>query len=190
METGKHGKKMIGKMLFNLLLHKRILLFWGVAALCLVMPWLLESCARTALRTSQVYEHCSVLSIHDGDTMKVRCNGQKIAVRLYCIDAPELGQKPWGQESRDYLRSITPAQVKVIPRTKDRYGRIVGEVITSDEQSKNLNLAMAWAGQAVVYNKYCNVAQYYQAEGEAKETRAGIWQKFGVHQRPWEWRHR
>jgi endonuclease YncB( thermonuclease family) len=37
---------------------------------------------------------CRVNSIHDGDTLRVTCNGQREQLRLYCIDAPELDQRP------------------------------------------------------------------------------------------------
>ncbi|MES9947200.1 MAG: thermonuclease family protein [Candidatus Thiodiazotropha sp.] len=181
-------RKQISKMLMKLLLHKRVLLFWGVAAFFLVMPWLLKSCGRPAVLSSQVYENCAVLSIHDGDTMTVNCDGQGMKVRLYCIDAPELGQKPWGRASRDYLRSITSDQVKVIARTKDRYGRLVGEVLSNDQPQKNYNIFMVLNGYAAVYPRYCNDQHYYQAEKEAKETGSNIWGKPGVHQAPWSWR--
>jgi len=80
---------------------------------------------------------CRVNSIHDGDTMRVTCNGSKQKVRLYCIDTPEIEQKPWGRESRDYLRSMTPKAITLLQRDKDDYGRIVAEVFAGDT---NLNL--------------------------------------------------
>ena len=39
----------------------------------------------------------TVLSIGDGDTISVLERGQKIKVRLACIDAPESAQTPFGQ---------------------------------------------------------------------------------------------
>ena len=36
-----------------------------------------------------------VLSIGDGDTIRVRQGGRAITVRLACIDAPETAQSPW-----------------------------------------------------------------------------------------------
>ena len=38
----------------------------------------------------------TVLSIGDGDTIRVRQAGQALTVRLACIDAPETAQSPWG----------------------------------------------------------------------------------------------
>ena len=38
----------------------------------------------------------TVLSIGDGDTIRVRQAGRALTVRLACIDAPETAQSPWG----------------------------------------------------------------------------------------------
>ncbi len=134
--------------------------------------------------------HCAVNSVHDGDTLRVTCGGQRMKIRLYCIDAPEIRQRPWGKESRDYLRSIAPLRVLVIAKNKDRYGRTVGEVLTADSDRRNLNLAMVQAGMAVVYERYCDESRYHRAEKAARERRAGVWSKSGLQQRPWVTRHR
>jgi hypothetical protein len=39
---------------------------------------------------------CTVASIHDGDTLRAVCDGERLQVRLYCIDAPEMSQAPRG----------------------------------------------------------------------------------------------
>ena len=41
----------------------------------------------------------TVLSIGDGDTIRVRQAGKALTVRLACIDAPESAQAPYGPES-------------------------------------------------------------------------------------------
>ena len=46
-----------------------------------------------------------VLSVHDGDTLRVRNEqGRVINIRLWGVDAPELGQ-PYGKASRNFLRA-------------------------------------------------------------------------------------
>lgn len=176
------------KWIIDGLRHKRIVLFWTAVVIFLPIPWIIKGCALPNIQTSQSLDNCSVKSIHDGDTMTVSCDGQRMKVRLYCIDAPELSQRPWGKESRDYLRSITPERVTVMVKTKDRYGRTVGEVTTTAEAGGNLNLAMVWAGQAVVYPKYCSDQQYYGAQQRAKEAISGVWSRDGLHQAPWNYR--
>ncbi len=124
--------------------HRRIVLFWSVAAVSLVAPWGIRGCQLTPPMQTASYENCAVRSIYDGDTMTVSCAG-RMKVRLYCIDAPEMGQKPWGRQSRDYLREITPPEVRLVAHGHDRYGRTVAEVFAG---AKNLNLEQVRAGRA------------------------------------------
>lgn len=42
----------------------------------------------------------TVISVGDGDTIRVRMNGKPITLRLACIDAPETAQHPYGQQAR------------------------------------------------------------------------------------------
>ena len=168
--------------------HNRNPLFWLVTVVALSLPWLLNELNApivTNAVTPGTRASCSVVRIYDGDTMTVNCAGQEERVRLYCIDTPEMGQEPWGRQSRDYLRRITPRQVEIVTHDRDRYGRLVGEVLSG---GRSLNLAMVEAGQAAVYNRYCSDARYPPAERQAKAARLGIWAEPGLHQRPWEWR--
>ena len=137
--------------------------------------------------TAKPVKVCEVLKIYDGDTMTLQCAGQteKTKVRLHCIDTPEMKQKPWGTQARNYLRSITGNTVKLIELDTDKYGRIVGEVHSGDV---NLNLAQVKAGQAAVYDAYCDNSAYKAAEKEAMDAKLGIWSEPGRHQTPWEWR--
>ncbi|MBE9561717.1 MAG: thermonuclease family protein [Proteobacteria bacterium] len=132
-------------------------------------------------------DKCQVLKIYDGDTVTLQCpdNPEKTKVRMYCIDTPEMKQKPWGTQARDYLRSITGKTVSLVKIDKDRYGRIVGEVFSD---GVNLNLAQVKAGKAAVYERYCKKSEYYSAEKTAKQAGLGIWSKPGLHQEPWQWR--
>jgi endonuclease YncB( thermonuclease family) len=50
----------------------------------------------------------TVLSIGDGDTIRVRQSGKVLTVRLACIDAPETAQSPYGQQARAYLQQRLP----------------------------------------------------------------------------------
>lgn len=165
--------------------HRRIVMFWAVAAVALIGPWALKGCSLQR-PTGTVMEDCQVLKVYDGDTMTVSCQGEKIKVRLYCIDAPELGQVPWGREARDYLRSITGPAVRLETKDKDRYGRQVAEVWMDGQ---NLNVAMVRAGQAVEYDRYCKQSVYRLAETESRSAQLGVWKASGMHQRPWDWRN-
>ena len=165
--------------------HRRLPLFWGLAIAALTLPWITNSGNVGTADTRA----CTVNSVYDGDTMRVTCGGQRMKLRLYCIDTPEMQQRPWGTESRDYLRQMAPSGsvVQVKGRKKDRYGRLIAEVYA---QNVNLNFKMVQDGQAAEYDQYCRDRTYRRAEQAAQAAGTGIWSKPGLHQTPWEWRHR
>ena len=168
-------REIIGRSRFN-----RLRLFWLIAVIALIAPWLRSADTGAA-------ERCRVNSVYDGDTLRATCDAEQVKLRFYCIDTPEIKQAPWGRQSRDYLRSITPETVSIIRHDKDRYGRIVAEVM--DGQT-NLNLAMVLAGQAAVYPRYCHNQAYYTAQQQAQSAQRGIWSQPGLQQTPWQWRHK
>jgi endonuclease YncB( thermonuclease family) len=130
-----------------------------------------------------------VLSIGDGDTIRVRQGGRAITVRLACIDAPETAQSPYGRQARSTLQQRLPIgrEVSLHVKTTDRYGRLVAEVISDI----NINLAMVEDGQAFVYRQYlggCDAKEYLDAEFRASRHRYGIWQVDGGITQPWDFR--
>jgi endonuclease YncB( thermonuclease family) len=132
----------------------------------------------------------TVLSVGDGDTLRVSRGGVPLTLRLACIDAPEMSQAPHGAASRSYLLSRLPRgrQVTVHPTTTDRYGRTVAEVISE----LNINLVMVEDGQAFAYRKHlhqCDRQAYLEAEYRASRHRYGVWQVEGGITRPWDFRH-
>lgn len=173
--------------------QQRIIPFWLIAGIAIAGPWLLADNTRIGgwLRSAITAPTatCAVASIHDGDTLRAICDGERQQVRLYCIDAPEIAQRPWGIESRDHLRAITPARVTLRTHDRDRYGRTIGEVF-DPASGESLNLAMVAAGQAVVYPQYCNDPAYYAAEQRARRAGLGIWSRPGDQQTPWRARAR
>ena len=97
---------------------------------------------------SQAATAATVLSIGDGDTISVLERGQKLKVRLACVDAPEIAQTPFGVASRNQLKALLPlgSTVSLRVQTVDRYGRSVAEVVGKGP----VNLAMVQSGQAFV----------------------------------------
>lgn len=131
----------------------------------------------------------TVVSIGDGDTIRVSQAGRPLTVRLACIDAPETAQTPWGQQARRQLQQWLPigSTVNLEVQSTDRYGRSVAEVISG----RHINLSLVETGQAFVYRQYlrrCDGARYLQAERQASERRLGVWQENGGIRRPWDFR--
>ena len=174
MRGKKTARKIAG--LGRVLAHRRLLVFWAVAVVALTGPWTLKGCTVP----TRVMDDCQVLSVHDGDTLRAECHGEKLKVRLYCIDAPEMTQRPWGAESRDTLRELIPqgASVRLEVHDKDKYGRYVAEVFRDGD---NRNRRMVRTGQAAVYADYCPLTHfgYYQDESAARQRKTGIWKNRG-----------
>src|SRR4028118_1756404 len=145
----------------------------------------------TAATTVAQNDLPQVVSVGDGDTLRVRQGEQTITVRLGCIDAPESTQSPWGQQSANRLKQLLPAGQAVQMRQieRDRYGRTVAELFLGNQ---SVNLMMVKEGQAVVYTQYIdNCAatkdQYLAAEAIAKGRRLGFWNQTNPVM-PWDYR--
>lgn len=129
----------------------------------------------------------TVSRVHDGDTLTVA----GLSVRLDSIDAPELVQA-YGSQSRDRLAYLTLNKpVTVTYAKKDKYGRIVGSVFTSD--CTLVNLDQVATGSAWYYEAYkCEIDSstrnaYAAAQGAAKSARLGLWGVTAV--APWVYRN-
>ena len=155
--------------------------FLLAAVALLALSWPAVAVAQPASTT--------ILSIGDGDTIRVRQAGKALTVRLACIDAPETAQGPYGQQARAYLQQRLPIgrEVTLVIKTIDRYGRTVAEVISEI----NINLVMVEDGQAFAYRQYlggCDAKEYLDAEFRASRHRYGVWQAPGGITRPWDFR--
>ena len=151
---------------------------------------LLSALAWLAPARAEADFRARVVSIGDGDTIRVRHGDKVKTLRLACIDAPEMAQVPYGDQARHYLQTRLPLEreVTIHPFSTDRYGRTVAEVIGDI----NLNLALVEDGQAFVYPKYlgqCDANEYREAEYRSRRHRFGIWRVPGGIERPWQFRH-
>lgn len=114
----------------------------------------------------------------DGDTISVYVDGQLMVIRLCGIDAPEMRQ-PLGKPAKDRLSVLLPVNtpVQVIQRSKDRYGRSVGDLYA---MGVYINAQLVSEGLAYAYHPYikgCDGAgkPILDAETEAKEDAIGVW---------------
>jgi endonuclease YncB( thermonuclease family) len=109
-------------------------------------------------------------------------------VRLFGIDAPELGQRctdgwPAGDKAKGFLITlITGGLVVCDDRGKDKYGRTLG---VCSANGTLLNQAMVRTGNALAYSQYSR--DYVLDEIGARNAKAGMW----AHncQAPWDFRH-
>jgi micrococcal nuclease len=132
-----------------------------------------------------------VISTRDGDDVTVSRGSKQLRIRLACIDAPEMEQNPWGQQSANRLKQLLPTgqavQLRVI--NTDKSGRTVAEVYRGNQ---SINLQLVQEGQAVVYPQHLSncaatQGQYLQAEARAKQQRLGFWNQ-AQPMMPWDFR--
>lgn len=133
----------------------------------------------------------TVVSVGDGDTLRMDYQGENITLRFACIDSPETSQTPWGAAATERLRQLTPrgSTIQFREADTDRYGRLVAEVYAGGQ---NINLQMVREGHAVVYTQFlrsCPDTQdlLLQAETQARQQRLNFWNQPNPVM-PWDYR--
>lgn len=116
----------------------------------------------------------TVIGIKDGDTFEVLFDSIPERVRLAEIDCPEKAQA-YGKNARQFASDLCFGKtVTVLSGGKrDRYGRVVGTVVTED--GTNVNEALVKAGFAWHYKDYSDNAQIGVYEQQAREQQLGLW---------------
>ncbi len=183
--------KLLQRLLRDQLNHARrrksttpLLLAVLVIAVFAVNYWLTEPNAPTPGKGASV--NCQISVVSDGDTVMASCPNGRLKVRVYGIDAPETGQQPWGQQSRELLRSLLPAgPVRLEVMDVDRYDRVVARLFNGNQ---DIGIEMVRQGGAAVYSQYNEYRVYTVAQQQAQRDRLGIWSQPGAQQTPWEWR--
>jgi micrococcal nuclease len=135
-----------------------------------------------------------VKKVSDGDTISVYIGRRVEKIRFTGIDAPELGQKPWGRRSREHLQEIiSGSSWKVVLEydvvKRDKYERLLAYVRTPD--GRLINEIMVQDGYAVLFTFPPNVKYtdlFTKAQKEARDKKLGIWGKNGLSQLPADYR--
>jgi micrococcal nuclease len=136
----------------------------------------------------------SVVSVADGDTVTVLIDRKEEKVRLIGIDAPELGQKPWGRKSKQYLEDLLQASgwkvgLEYDVERRDKYGRTLAYLKTTD--GRIINLLMVKGGYAMLFTVPPNVRYVNEltaAQTEARSNELGIWNRKGLKEKPVDYR--
>lgn len=128
-----------------------------------------------------------VVGISDGDTITVlTAEKRQVKIRLHAVDAPETGQDFGARAKQVASEMAFGKQVTVRDMDRDRYGRMVAEVILPD--GKSLNQEMVRVGMCWWYQKYAPADRELAAlEAEAKAAKRGLWSQPGAVP-PWDWR--
>lgn len=132
-----------------------------------------------------------VIHVSDGDTVTALLpNKESIRIRMAGIDAPE-SKQDFGRRSRQLMsRLVKNRDVQIHVVDRDKYGRYVARLETSDG---DVGIVMLEQGLARVYLKYVrNLSRDYQAaymhaESQARSEGLGLWSD-PRQIPPWEWR--
>jgi micrococcal nuclease len=129
-----------------------------------------------------------VISVKDGDTIKILYNGKSLTIRLAHIDCPEKKQ-PFGIAAKQFTSSKCHGQTVTVQHENkyDRNKRLIGVVINA--KGENINTDLVKAGLARHFKKYSTLKEYASLENTARQNKIGLWaDKNPV--APWDWRHR
>ncbi|MEX0997613.1 MAG: thermonuclease family protein [Flavobacteriaceae bacterium] len=128
-----------------------------------------------------------VIKIADGDTFTlIFDNGFDVRVRLNGIDSPEKKQAFSKRAKQSLSNLIYDKEVKVYYGSKDRYGRVLGEVFVND---LNVNHEMVRRGMAWHFKRYSDDETLAQLEIEARKNKTGLWADPNA-VAPWEFRRK
>ncbi|MEK4520686.1 thermonuclease family protein [Psychrobacillus sp. FSL W7-1457] len=147
-----------------------------------------ESSEATSSTTHDVskLEEFPLVSVIDGDTIKIKYNGANENVRFLLVDTPEtnhpkLGEQPFGQEAKDFTKQLLKGQDTVFLEFdvsyRDKYNRLLAYIYTSDGKSLQEELLkQGLARVAYIYAPNTKHVDWFEAiQKKAQQQAIGIW---------------
>lgn len=124
-----------------------------------------------------------VVSVTDGDTVRVQIDGREDAVRYIGVNTPEVhhpakGEQPGGREAMEVNRSLVQGltvRLELDVQERDRYGRLLAYVHVGDMM---VNAELARRGYAQVMTVPPNIRyqeRFLALQREAREQKRGLW---------------
>jgi micrococcal nuclease len=148
-----------------------------IALLLVAIPWLLIAC-QSPNSSSQIVTVDRAVS---GNTIELNLAGQVQRVRLIGVNAPNLGQKPWGTAAKDRLNAmiqaanqkfsleLEPVEAKAVEGY--RYGYLWQDQTLVNEQ-------LVKEGQGLAATRYLQPKyerRFVRAQAYARLMAVGIW---------------
>ena len=177
-KVSKSGKKRgLGLKKFMATFMAVVAMFFGQMSLAVVA-------APGASAATKTYK---VLSVVDGDTIRVQYNGKATYVRLIGVDAPELSSKAttktgcYATQAKNYLsRRLSGKYVSLVSDRlsgdKDYYGRLLRYVYLGNEEIDRTLVSNGYAREYKFWaNNYGRRSSYLSAQTSAKNARRGLW---------------
>lgn len=135
-----------------------------------------------------------IVEVNDGDTVVIRMDGRTYRTRLIGIDAPEMGQEPWGRDAKKHLRELVNesggmVRVEMDVTKYDKYDRLLAYLWLDDKTL--INELMLKDGYAVLFTIQPNskhADRLKKAQYAAQQSCSGIWGPEGLTERPIEYK--
>lgn len=129
-----------------------------------------------------------VIGVLDGDSIEVLHDRKAQRIRLYGIDCPEKRQAFGNRAKQATAALVFDRSVTVEHHGRDKYRRILGEVLLSD--GTHVNRELVAEGWCWWYRKYAPEDVTLAAlEAAARVAHKGLWSDPNPVP-PWEWRKR
>lgn len=129
----------------------------------------------------------TVTRVVDGDTVYLTfADGRSERLRLIGVDTPEtvhptIGEEPGGREASDFTKGALTGQAVLVEfdvEQRDRYGRLLGYVYTSDGAMFNATLVDRGLAEVATFPpnvRYVNV--FTALQQGAREAKVGLWEQ-------------
>lgn len=127
----------------------------------------------------------TVISVVDGDTIKVLIGNKEEKVRFLLVDTPEtvsprVGVQPFGKRASNYTKNLltkgTKVQIEKDVSERDKYGRLLAFVYVNGQMINKLLLEQGLARVAYIYapnTRY--VDEFREIQDKARNEKKGIW---------------
>jgi micrococcal nuclease len=164
-----------------------LILYLAPLALCLAV-------LNSPGRAGNTLPEARVVDVNDGDSVVISMEGKTYRTRLIGIDAPEMGQEPWGRKAKKYLRELVKGsdgrvRVETDVTKYDKYDRLLVYLWLDDRTL--INELMLRNGYAVLFTIQPNskhMDRLKQAQYAARQNRSGIWGPDGLTEKPIEYK--
>lgn len=131
-------------------------------------------------------EGIQLIGCVDGDTAKLKINGQSETVRFLAIDTPETkhpskGVEPYGKEASNYTcealenASVIRIEYDSNSETRDKYNRVLAWVFVDEKLLQEELLKNGLGKVAYLYGNYSYLDKLSEAEKYAQSNSLGIW---------------
>lgn len=132
-----------------------------------------------------------VISVTDGDTIRVRYRGRSTPVRLIGLNAPEINpRRCYGTQATHRMKQLTKGGTVYIKAdgtqgNRDKYNRLLRHVYTPRGTSIALNLIEGGYAREYTYNRaYAGQSSHRRAQSRAKSAKRGLWRSCVIAPKP------